>query len=88
VNLSEIMPEGARPWTRAARQRLYRGLAMLLYRLPRGTETVLRIVQQRSGSHEDYALALQALSQAGVELVGEKKSLKRSLRGPGRRRRK
>lgn len=71
-----------RPWTRAARQRLYRGLAMLLCRLPRGDDTVLRIVRQRSGSPEDYMLALGALAQAGIELRDEKKALKRMWNPP------
>jgi hypothetical protein len=59
---------------------------MLLYRLPRGVDTVLRIVHQRTGGKEDYAVALWALAQAGVELRDEKKSLKRSLKPPKRRR--
>ena len=75
-------------WSRANRQRLYRGLALLLYKLPRGVDTVLRIVRQRSGSPEDYRLALEALAQAGVELGDEKKSLKRSLKPPRRKRRR
>ncbi len=77
-----------RPQTRAARTRLYRGLAMLLARLPRGDETVLRIVRQRSGSKEDYALALWALAQARVELGKEKKMLKAMLKAKKPRQRK
>ena len=81
-------PEKGLPYTKAARARLYRGLALLLARLPRGADTVLRIVRQRSGSKEDVGVALWALAQAGVELREQKKALRRMMRPPKRRRRK
>ncbi len=59
---------------------------MLLRRLPNGDDTVLRIVRRRSGSKEDYTVALWAPAQAGVELRDETKSLKRSLKLLKRRR--
>jgi len=73
---------GRVPYTKAARRRLYRQLALLLARLPRGVDTVLRIVRQRSGSQEDYLIALYALAQAGVELRDEKKGLMRAYKSP------
>lgn len=61
---------------------------MLLARLPRGHETVLRIVRQRSGSPEDIKLAELALAHAfGQVYVTELKPLRAMKRETNRRQR-
>jgi hypothetical protein len=69
------------------KQALYRRLAVLLARLPRGYQTVLRIVRQRSGSPDDYRLAQLALSAAALDLHHEMQPIKAIERETKRRER-